>query len=111
MNYVPGLILFPDNWSAPWDVYTKLNENDYNSNNYDIYHWKLLEKAGAVFLPACGGRDFGLYNSWQGFYWSSTVKDENLIWTILFGNNDYVAKVENLSRYAGRSVRLVKDVE
>ena len=111
VNYVPGLILFPDNWSAPWDVYTKLNENDYNSNNYDIYHWKLLEKAGAVFLPACGGRDFGLYNSWQGFYWSSTVKDENLIWTILFGNNDYVAKVENLSRYAGRSVRLVKEVE
>ena len=37
VNYVPGLILFPDNWSAPWDVYTKLNENDYNSNNYDIY--------------------------------------------------------------------------
>ena len=116
VNYVPGLILFPDNWSSPWGVYTKLNENDYGSNNYDVYHWRLLEKAGAIFLPACGGREttdngIRLYNSWQGFYVSSTAMNANNMWCMFFGNADVIAAMNTNSRRAGRSVRLVQDVE
>ena len=116
INYIPGLILFPDNWKAPWGEYTKMNVNDYNSNNYDLYHWKLLEKAGAIFLPACGGREttdngIHLYNSWQGFYWSSTAESEQYAWILLFGNANSTAYMNKNGRRAGRSVRLVKDVE
>lgn len=117
VNYVPGLILFPDDWVAPWGIYTKLNGTDYGDNNYDVYHWNQLEQCGAVFLPACGGRDNSnapnsyLYNSYQGYYWSSTSCGNDNVWILLFGTNKYVASTNTNGRCNGRSVRLVKDVE
>lgn len=113
VNYVPGLILLPDNWDNPWGLYTELNENKFNSNIYDTYHWALLEKSGAIFLPACGGRggSDGLYNDYQGFYWSSTYMNQENVWCLLFGKVDAIAKMNTNSRQNGRSVRLVKEVE
>ena len=114
VNYIPGLILFPDNWNAPWGLYTKMNASEYGINNYDIYHWKLLENSGAIFIPACGGRSGAdnpmVYNGHQGFYWTSTAYDQEKVYDVLFDENN-IAVLHKHSRANGRSVRLVKDVE
>ena len=110
VNYVPGLILFPDNFNFPWGLYVKRNDATFSCNNYDIYHWKLLEQAGAIFLPACGGLASEVYLSDNAYYWSSTAVDADKVWDMLFSDEN-MAVVHKHPRSNGRSVRLVKDVE
>ena len=89
VNGTNGLILLPDNWTAPKDIVIASGMNTYVPGD-DLYaayqtftaaEWKKLEKNGAIFLPAAGSRypaDFyGTEintSSFQevGQYWTST---------------------------------------
>jgi hypothetical protein len=47
---VKGLLLLPDDFVNPGVSFYPL-ESDYSVNDYGLEDWKVLEKAGAVFLP------------------------------------------------------------
>ena len=62
-DYVNGLILLPDNWICPADISFRNGfSGTYSVQAYADYQvftlsdWQKLETAGAVFLPAAGGR-------------------------------------------------------
>lgn len=50
VNGVKGLLLLPDVFVNPGVPFYPL-ESDYSVNDYGLEDWKVLEKAGAVFLP------------------------------------------------------------
>lgn len=89
VNGTNGLILLPDNWTAPKDIVIASGMNTYVPGDdlyaayqtFTVSEWKKLEKNGAIFLPAAGSRypaDFyGTEintSSFQevGKYWTST---------------------------------------
>ena len=55
---VRGMIVLPDSWEASAYPLNAVNEHcDYNINKITSREWlEVLEPAGAVFLPAGGGR-------------------------------------------------------
>ena len=77
---VAGLILLPDQFERPATLtpIANINHNNFtisfNDNVYNAEEWSLMEKAGAVFLPAAGFRG----GTWLstigegGSYWAST---------------------------------------
>ena len=117
VNGVNGLILLPDNWTCPAGVSFK---SGFHSNNDADYYaayqtftateWSKLEAAGAVFLPAAGGRGGSAVSlvQYTGEYWSAP-KDgsDDAGYLCIFSNRSgmYIS-----DRYDGRSVRLVKDL-
>ena len=128
---VKGIILMPDNWKKPSGVKLVLSANhglkydadnryvnsDLKADNYSlnivsINGWRLLEEAGAVFLPAAGGRDYANIFEVQncGFYWSGTVCGDAEAYMMGFSSVDIVA-TDFESRVCGFSVRLVRDVK
>ena len=72
--------------------------------------WETMESAGAVFLPAAGGRDGSTISEvgQRGSYWSETGIDDETASGLYF---DSEIKMYNYRRSTGRSVRLVQDVE
>ena len=89
VNGTNGLILLPDNWTAPKDIVIASGMNTYVPGDdlyaayqtFTVSEWKKLEKNGAVFLPAAGSRypaDFygteinTSYFQEIGKYWTST---------------------------------------
>jgi len=107
-----GLIILPDSFTKPAGVELEnINTANaaYTSNTYTISQWSVLERAGAIFLPAAGDRggtevnDVGTY----GYYSSSTYNGENSAWYMYFYDSGLA--VGGSSRRIGRSVRLVKD--
>ncbi len=128
---VKGIIVMPDNWKKPSSVKLLLSINhglrydadnryvstDLKADNYalnivSISGWRILEEAGAVFLPAAGGRDYANVFEVQncGFYWSGTVNGEAEAYMMAFSSGDIVA-TDFESRVCGFSVRLVRDVK
>ncbi len=86
-----GVVLLPDVWIAPSNNTFVAGDASYASNTISAAQWEKMEAAGAVFLPAAGLRD-GKTCRYMGVacnYWTSTFN-------------------ENVNRYIGRSVRLVK---
>ncbi len=76
---INGLIILPDNWTLPvgctFKPYSARHNVDLPDNNYSLEQWKLMESAGAVFLPAAGYRLRGtevLKVGVTGKYWTST---------------------------------------
>lgn len=75
---IRGLVLVPDNWTAPtgfnftyWGSTNNMTTSDWTDrkvNHYTTEQWKTLELAGAVFLP--GYLPNERYN---GYYWTSSV--------------------------------------
>ena len=119
VNGVNGLIFLPDNWVCPSGVSFKSGfYNNYGVDYYAAYQtftaaeWSLLEAAGAVFLPAAGGRGgsnvYGVQN--YGDYWSAsedTGYDD--VYNLSFASDE--ARMYNYNpRFLGLSVRLVKDL-
>lgn len=122
---VRGLVILPDNWKASNYSLNNVNYNNYESfdiNTISPADWNtVFEPAGAVFLPAAGslfGGDYrmgndeagGLHRDYTGAYWSSSC----------YGNpNSAISGVSfddflmlhgmSVSRYIGKSVRLVQD--
>jgi len=100
---VNGMILLPDGWT------TKPEGVETENNNYSIDEWELMEKAGAVFLPAAGSR-FGTVVSGVGgigYYWSSSAYGSERALYLDFGSSS-VRPGRNDSRSYGQSVRLVR---
>ena len=80
-------------------------------NNYQGNNWKLMENAGAVFLPAAGCRNNTLItqvNS-RGCYWSSCYYSSEAAWILYFHSNSVNTNNTLENRYCGQSVRLVQD--
>ena len=118
---VKGLILFPDRFERPesLDSIVGINRNSFAihfaDNIYSAEQWALMEKAGAVFLPAAGFRG----GTWLstigegGSYWASTCNANRQAYALLFIDGVVNASAEctyDKDRGYGRSVRLVKDV-
>ena len=118
---VKGLILFPDRFERPesLDSIVGINRNSFAihfaDNTYSAEQWALMEKAGAVFLPAAGFRG----GTWLstigegGSYWASTCNANRQAYALLFIDGVVNASAEctyDKDRGYGRSVRLVKDV-
>ena len=107
VNGVKGLLLLPDNWTAP---------SGFVFNASDVYEgndWALLEGSGAVFLPYAGSRTgtsvSGIgsmeYYSRTSNYWSSSARPYTSLAKVMYG---YYGD-NGMDRYNGFSVRLVKD--
>lgn len=123
VNYVNGLILLPDTWTA--SIYTLNNTNDgtcdYNNNIITAEVWtSKFEANGAVFLPAAGWRSYSeAHNASNGQvagqYWTSTKYDNNNAYRVLFNDtsvsNTQQTSLTNANRYYGFSVRLVCDTD
>jgi len=111
VNSMAGLIILPDSFTKPSGVELEnINTADaaFDGNTYTISQWSVLERAGAIFLPAAGGRGTEMsYVGTGGFYWSSTYYGARYAWNMNFG--DDVLGVDYDNRHIGRSVRLVKD--
>ena len=115
VNGVNGLIFLPDTWVCPEGITFKSGDNSY-FDNYAAYQtftaaeWSKLESAGAVFLPAAGGRDgSNVFNvQYFGYFWSATEGRSNGAYCLYFGSDG--ANMSNGFRSGGRSVRLVKDL-
>ena len=118
VNGVNGLVFLPDNWVCPEGVTFKSGFHsewgiDYYAQYqaFTIEQWSKLESAGAVFLPAAGGRGgTGVYDvQGNGYYWSATEYNSYNAYCLYFYSDE--ASMLNLNRYLGHSVRLVKDLQ
>ena len=118
VNGVNGLILLPDNWTCPAGVTFK--SGFHSSKGVDYYaayqtftaaEWSKLESAGAVFLPATGGRYGSDVSDVQnsGFYWSATMYNSYYAFCFYFNSDELY--MNHYTRYGGQSVRLVKDLQ
>ncbi len=114
---VNGLIFLPDNWVCPAGVTFKSGfHSSYGVDYYAAYQtftadqWSMLEAAGAVFLPAAGGRNGSdvLSVQYHGYYWSATEDNSYIAYCLDFYSGQ--AGMNIGSRYGGQSVRLVKDL-
>ena len=108
---VNGMILLPDDWtSKPEGVNTVFKPGMTSGNNaYPVSEWALMEEAGAVFLPAAGGR-YGtdVYNvGGSGNYWSSTAFGAGYAYRLCFYSG-LVGPGRAYGRNDGLSVRLVR---
>ena len=111
VNGVTGLVFLSDNWTLPSGCsFTSGTSSDFTANTYTTSQWATMESAGAVFLPAAGGRygsSVGDVGS-GGHYWSSTAYDSHSAWILYFGIG---ASMSNDGCERGRSVRLVRVVQ
>ena len=120
VNGVNGLIFLPDNWTCPAGVTFKSGFHDnWGVEYYAPYQtftaaeWSKLESAGAVFLPAAGGR-FGSSVSgvqYQGNYWSATESEFSSYRANSLDFYSDKAGTYSYNRDFGHSVRLVKDLQ
>ncbi len=118
VNGVNGLILLPDNWTCPAGVTFKSGfHSSYGVDYYAAYQtftaeqWSILEKSGAIFLPAVGNRYGSYINDVQyyGNYWSATGDDSDSAYSLNFYSDE--AGTLDYDRLRGLSVRLVKESE
>lgn len=130
VNYVNGVILLPDDWSASYYSLSNTNQStaSYSSNVISSAQWNTLEQHGAVFLPAAGYRDGTSVSEvgGNGYYWSSKHTQDshefgayalnfsdgavtpNFMPTYIYSFYGYVYNL--VCRYYGYSVRLVRNV-
>ena len=111
---VNGVVLLPDNWDASV-VGVAFNPgfglNDFTINTLDADQWLIMEKAGAVFLPATGmrlGTTLYFHNEYCQ-YWSATPFNANYAFYINASASEVY--MTNNGRSTAQAVRLVKDVE
>ena len=125
---IRGIIILPDNWSTPdglnfvaestngmiWNesYYDNTSGGGNYSNVYNAIDWLLMEKNGAIFLPAAGVKEHGIANfaGHNGIYWSSTLYDNTNAYHVHFAWN-YIRPQNYYYKSNGLSVRLVKDIE
>ena len=118
VNGVNGLVFLPDNWTCPVGVTFK--SGFHSSNGVDYYaayqtftsdQWSKLEAAGAIFLPAAGGRyGSGVVDVQDGgYFWSAIEYGSGGAYCLFFYSDEAVMNFSGRAR--GLSVRLVKDLE
>ena len=116
VNNVYGLIILPDSWKLPNGLSFNYGSSYWTpsmSNTYTTEQWAQMEAAGAVFLPAAGGRSGTTTSSVGGFgsYWSSTRIDADKAYCGVYVSSNSVNLLLKSVRYYGRCVRLVRAVE
>jgi len=134
VNEINGVILLPDAWKLPngvaflagTSVGMDKSENAYFDNNkdyhfcdntYTIEEWSVMEKAGAIFLPAAGERDKKhnkieiIYLNQNGVYWTSTPGSNDNYASEIYFDYYYFYTTNGIWRSSGQSVRLVHDVK
>lgn len=126
-QYVNGLILLPDDWDADYytlshEYVTFLGDNGYDfaNNEISLAEWtSILEPHGAVFLPACGYRQYNYLNDvgYYANYWANNYVYNNgyykgkLAYTMYFYyTTSYYSLDPIMDRHCGNAVRLVMDV-
>lgn len=134
-EYINGLILLPDNWTAAMTtatgilVGTSWGVHDFSSNSFEtVAAWNVLETHGAVFLPAAGYRregwtyahhyDGGTYHAQdRGCYWASDLQGHDAAWGLGFGAasganmlGDGINAQVGYAPDNGRSIRLVHKI-
>lgn len=130
VNDILGLVIVPDDWEIPQNV----NYIPRNANTYSLMEWKILEDAGAVFLPAAGWRDIDTESSSNynqrtvtlvadvgkiGRYWTATraIPYNGYQWRAIpfvFADQIWMIPKSSSDVYSfmsGYSVRLVQDVK
>ncbi len=123
VNGINGMILLPDGWEPPRKLDVLFIHGYHGSSSaaayawqqtFDLNQWKILERSGAIFLPASGFFSFfleegqGMLLALQetGIYWSST-KNSTKGLSFAFKPGDIFSCISDLSEKA--SVRLVRD--
>jgi len=121
VNGVEGEILLPDNWNTTnYSLRATISSYYFSNNIISASDWTdILEKNGAVFFPAAGGRKgtnyyrIGAGGEYAfGLYWASSpdyYRDRAEAW--LFGGRATTGNLELKYRYYGYSVRLVHDAD
>lgn len=117
---INGLILLPDDWSwadsevasaveAAGFTWTAGNSAWANDINDDL--WTILEKHGAVFLPAAGYRSGVTMSSIGsvGYYWTSTRTDVHTVHRVAIGSNSIAVSYQYYNANQGHSVRPVQE--
>lgn len=127
VNDVQGLVLLPDDWTLPDHCTFDPNAANYTTNVYstiDEYEtWRLMEVAGAVFLPVTGLRSndngdpsiTGLYpNSKSGYYWATDLTIGGYSYNPSYTGywlefNQSSLRINFGVIYDGRAVRLIRN--
>lgn len=123
INGVGGVILLSDSWTSPsgclftpgFNPYDENNRTDWTRNSYTLAQWAAMEAAGAVFLPAAGGRYDGSLDldgaGSYGYYWSSSLYTDypSSAWVFPFGS--YSQGRGGNDRASGQSVRAVRSAQ
>ena len=130
VNEINGVILLPDTWKLPSGVaflagtsvgmdksenayFDHNKDNHFYDNTYTTEEWSVMEKAGAVFLPAAGERDKKAvrYLNQNGYYWTSTPGSNDNYASEIYFDYYYFYTTNGIWRSSGQSVRLVHDVK
>jgi len=113
---IPGMVLLPDNWAQPAEVWFIQGFHGFDSNTYTEDEWAIMEQNGAVFLPAAGMRLGTVVTSVgeMGWYWSSTCDGLDIDRLVFVGDEvvvDALLELEDLTRAYASAVRLVQDLK
>ena len=105
---ITGVVVLPDDWETPVGITFNSGYGVWSKNQYDEDQWKIMEAAGAVFLPNAGqrlnGTSFSTVNG-PG-YWSSTSKNNTDVY--YYSVTTSQGTVSSASRDKGKPVRLVR---
>lgn len=119
INGSHGMVLLPDNWETPWGASFDPGYGlGWDTNEYSYAEWKVLEDAGAVFLPCAGCRTIQNHNlhvenlNTAGHYWtSSSFLGGGLTCAFDLYFNSFIPEMYTYDmRCWGESVRLVMDI-
>jgi len=66
---VSGLVLLPAGWEKPSGIAIQTGLGSCSRNVYTAAQWKLMQAAGAVFMPQAGNRQGKDYRGGVGSYW------------------------------------------
>lgn len=110
---VHGYILLPDDFTLPQGLTWSYKTNNWDTNTYNTETWAVMERAGAVFLPAAGQRagvETQRFNQ-VGDYWTATYdyNEERTARRFCFNESDAAMAWD--WRFAAFSIRPVQDVE
>lgn len=120
--YGCGLMIFPDNYDHPASLSAKQPDNinvakvnGLTLTNYTYDEWKLMEDAGAVFLPRTGYRGANGYDydivavAGQCLYWTN-VSGTSTGANVLFHYPNATNGEDDRSRGMATTVRLVRSL-
>ena len=118
VNGVNGMVVLPDDWTAPEGISFKSGLQSEYIVDYSVYQsftdeqWQTMEQAGAVFLPASGFREGTNVGSigYSGNYWSSTEYGDIINAYSVYFRFNRLNPQDHYNRDGGQSVRLVKDL-
>ncbi len=109
VNGIQGFILLPDDWVSPGVPFQGSKDNGYELNQFTLADWQKMEAAGAVFLPACGGRTGTEMTSTAVQYWSTNEGSSCYAYDIITnGDTAFRLKTNQVERSSAFGVRLVK---